>query len=145
MALQPSSFNRSILLVLGRDGTERPWRWNPEPVYGNGPMNPPTAAGVKQTPSGVFVQIPEAWIEKLREGLSSTQLQELSDWVYRVSNENPLPANHVDAATWHIPIPAGETRAVFFRVPAAVWNDPTTTPPAKVRNYFRDLYREATT
>ena len=137
-------FDRSQILVLGREeGSERPWRWNPAPVFGNGPMEPPTVEGTKQVLPGVVILLTDGFVDILKEGLTQTQKDELNGWIYKVSNESPTPDGFVDAATWHIPIWAGQTRAWAFRVPAAVWNDPTTTPPAKVRNFMRHLWREA--
>jgi hypothetical protein len=107
-------------------------------------MEPPTVAGVKQELQGVFILLSEEIVEILKDGLTQAQKDELSGWVYRVSTEDPLPDGFISAAEWHVPVWAGQTRAFYFRVPAAVWNDPTGNPPAKVRNYFRHLWQEAT-
>lgn len=125
-------FNRSQLKVLGRDGSERPWRWTTEPVYGNGPMNPPTVAGVKQTPNGVFVLLSDEIVDRLRTTMTQAEKDEVAPWVDRKTE--------AQAAMWHAPMWAGQISAVYWRIPATVWDDPTGPVPLKVRNYFRELF-----
>jgi hypothetical protein len=129
------TFERSQIMVLGRDGTERPWRWNPAPIYGNGPLEPPTVPGVQQQADGVFILFSDALVETLRANLTQVQKDELSQWVDRRTEEQ--------CAEWHVPVWAGQSSGVFLRIPAAVWNDPTGTPPSKVRNYLQFLWRAA--
>ncbi len=127
-------FNASLIKVLVRDGSERPWRWTTEPVYGNGPFNPPTVAGVKQTLNGVVILLSDAVIDKARETLDAAQKAELAPWIER--------RDEAWAAEWHVPVWAGETSLVGLRIPAAIWNDPTSAPPAKVREYLKDVWRD---
>ncbi len=109
-----------------------PWRYTTQPTYdANGNELTP---GVKQTLSGVFVMLDDALIEMLRTKLDATEQAEISGWVYRVTG--------AEAATWHVPVWAGQESAVFLRVPAAVWASPTTSPPAKVKRFFAQLYSE---
>lgn len=135
------NFLLSQVKILGRNGGSRPWKWTTEPVYGNGPMQPPTVVGVKQTPTGVFILLSDELIERAKDTLTAAEKTEIASWIYRVSSENPLPANHVDAALWHIPMWSGETRAVLLRVPAAIWNDPKTVPPLKLRQFLKQLWQ----
>jgi hypothetical protein len=135
-------FNRSQILVLGRDGSERPWRWTTEPVYGNGLMNPPTVPGVKATPAGAFILFSDEIVATLKENLTQAQKDELQGWVERYHIDDPDPLKRPQ--TWHVPVWAGQDSVVVLRVPNAVWNDPTTAPPAKVKTYLQHLWREAT-
>jgi hypothetical protein len=116
-------FNRSLLKVI----EERPWRWTTPP-------NPDGTGGVKQTLDGVFILLSDELVEWMKANLTQAQKDELQGWVNRYTE--------AQCATWHVPVWAGQTSAVFLRVPAAVWNDPTGAPPQKVKTYFRELFRE---
>ena len=126
-------FNLSQLKVLGRHGTERPWRWNPAPVYGNGPLNPPTVAGVPQQANGVFILLNDDIVNMLKTTLTTAEKAELVGWFDR--------RTEAQCALWNVPVWAGDNSAVFIRVPAVEWDDPTTAPPLKVRQYFAALWR----
>ncbi len=128
------TFNTSLLKVLGRDSSERPWRWTTEPVYGNGPLNPPTVAGVKQTPNGVFVLLSDELVTYLRQTMTQAEKDEVLPWVNRY--------DEAQAAMWHAPLWAGQGNAVYWRIPATVWDDPTSPVPQKVKTYFRNLFIE---
>lgn len=106
---------------------ERPWRWTTQP-------NPDGTGGVKSAPlDGVFILLSDELVDRLKAKLTQAQKDGLSQWVNRYSE--------AQCATWHVPVWAGQTSAVFLRVPAAVWDDPTGVPPAKVRDYLSELWR----
>jgi len=132
-------FNRSVLKILGRDpGTYRPWRYTVEPIYGNGPTNPPTVAGVKATPGGVFILLSDEIVDYMRATMTPAEKAEILPWIERYDIADVLPANRPQ--TWNVSIWAGTTGGVVLHIPNATWADPTTTPPLKVRTYFRELY-----
>lgn len=120
------AFNTSLLKVLDT----QPWRWTTQP-------NPDGTGGVKQTLDGVFILFSDELVAILKAGLTQAQKDELETWVNRYTA--------AQCATWHVPVWAGSSSAVYCRVPAAIWNNPTTTPPLKVRQYFQSLWRAATT
>lgn len=113
-------FNPSLLQVI----RYRPWRWTD------------ATQTAKQELNGVFILMSDALIELLAAKLTEAQKTELRQWAHRVTVDQ--------AGEWHVPVYAGDDRATFIRVPATVWNDPTTTPPVKVRNYFQHLYNQVT-
>lgn len=129
-------FNKSVMQVLVR----RPFRWTTAPTF-NSDLTIATA-GVKQTPSGVFILLDESIVKELSSMLDDAEIGELRAWLYKVSTETPLPAGHVSAALWNIPLWAGTTRATLLRIPALVWDDPTTVPPIKVRYFFNRFYKK---
>lgn len=135
-------FDRSLIKIIGDEDGTGPWRWNPEPVYGNGPMQPPTVPGTKQTLNGVFILVSETLVNILKAGLTQAQKDELQQWVTVLNTEDPDPLKQPQ--TWHVPVWAGQQEAFYVRVPNSIWSDPTTNPPAKVKNYFQNLWREAT-
>ncbi len=122
-------FDRSQILVID----ERPWRYTTPPTYDAAGVE--LTPGVKQTLSGVFVLISDELVDLLADALTPAQRTELRGWIYRVTE--------AEAATWNVPLWAGQSSAIFLRIPAAIWNDPATNPPAKVKAYFQQLYREA--
>lgn len=125
------AFNRSLLQVLDY----RPWRWTTAPTYdANGNVITP---GVKQELNGVFILFSDELVAILKEGLTQAEKDELQQWV-NVYTE-------AQCAMWNVPVWAGNDRAVYCRVPAAVWSDPATDTPAKVKRFFASLWREATT
>ncbi len=126
-------FDRSLLKVLGRDGSERPWRWTTEPVYGNGPMQPPTVAGVRQEANGVFILLSDELVQMMKDGLTQAQKDQIDGWVDR--------RNEASCAEWHVPVWAGQDSAVFIRIPAATWDDPTGVPPLIVRTRLKALWQ----
>jgi len=114
---------------------QQPWRYTTPPTYN--PDGTEATPGVKQTIDGVFILLSDALVDKLALTLTAAQQTELRSFFYR-----PTMA---DCALWHIPVWAGDTDgAVFIRVPAAVWNDPATAPPAKVKAFFQYLWLAAT-
>lgn len=117
-------FNKSLLKVL-----------DTAPRRGTTPPNPDGTGGVKQTLNGVFILFSDELVAILKAGLTQAQKDELQQWVNRYTE--------AQCAEWHVPVWAGNDSAVYCRVPAATWNDPTTTPPVKVRNYFQHLWRAA--
>ena len=123
-------FNPSFLQLI----PYRPWRWTTPPAYN--PDGSEAAAGTKGYLQGVFILLSDELIEYLAANLTQAEKDELRQWAHRVTA--------AEAGEWHVPIWAGNTSAVFIRVPAATWNDPEGTPPAKVKRYFANLYREAT-
>lgn len=131
-------FDRSQLLVFGRDDGQRPWRWTTEPVYGNGPLNPPTVAGVKQTPGGVFILLSDEIVAYMRETMTQAQKDQIAPWVERYSIDDADPLKRPQ--TWNVSLWAGTTSGVVLHIPNSVWSDPTTTPPLNVRNFFRALW-----
>lgn len=123
-------FDRSLLKVIDY----RPWRWTTPPTYN--PDGTEATPGVKQELDGVFILLSDALVDFLAATLTQAQKDELRAWIYRVTIDH--------AALWHVPVWAGDgDGAVFIRVPAATWNNPTGAPPTKVRNYFQHLWREA--
>ena len=120
-------FIQSNILVI----PHRPWRYTTQPTYN--PDGSELTPGVKQELQGVFILLRDALVDWMKANLTQVQKDEIQAWVHRVTMD--------EAAEWHVPVWSGDTNgAVFIRVPAAVWNDPTTTPPAKVRTYFKTLY-----
>ena len=117
-------FNASLLHRI----PYRPWRWTTPP-------NPDGTGGTKGYLQGVFILLSDELIEWLAANLTQAQKDELRQWAHRVTAE--------EAGEWHVPIWAGNSSAVFIRVPAATWNDPEGAPPAKVKQYFQSLWREA--
>ncbi len=131
-------FDRSQTQVMGRDGSERPWRYTTEPTYN--PDGTIATPGTRQTPTGVFIQItPEIYAE-LRERLTAANRTEFEGWLYPLDTEDPDPLKRPQ--TWHVPVWAGQTNVVYLRIPAAVWNDPTGVPPLKVRNFLHRFWRD---
>ena len=125
------AFNRSLLHVL----PYKPWRWTTPPTYNpDGSVNTP---GVKQELNGVFILFSDELVTILKEGLTAIEKAELDGYVNRYTE--------AQCAMWNVPVWAGQDSAVYCRVPAAVWNDPTTPPPAKVKRFFAKLWQEATT
>lgn len=122
-------FNLSLLKPLDY----RPWRYTTEPTYN--PDGTEATPGVKQTTTGVFILLSPELVVLLKANLTPAEKAEIDAWVY--------PATEAQAALWHIPVWAGETSAVYFHIPSTVWNDPLAAPPAKVKQYFADLWREA--
>ena len=124
-------FDRSLLQVIGY----QPWRWTTPPTY-----DPITHAeltpGIRQTLGGVFILFSDELVAILKAGLTQAQKDELQNWVNQYTE--------AECAEWHVPVWAGDNKAVYCRVPAAIWNDPTTAPPLKVRNYFQALWKAAT-
>lgn len=118
-------FNRSLLKVLD----QQPWRWTTPPdAQGNG--------GVSQTLNGVFILFSDELVAILKAGLSQAEKDELQTWVNQYTK--------AQCAEWHVPVWSGNDRAVYCRVPNAIWSDSATNPPAKVRNYFQSLWEAAT-
>ncbi len=139
------SFNDSLLKVMGRDGSERPWRWNPEPVYGNGPLNPPTVAGVREVMQGVMILASDEILAFIKEGLTTAQQTVVEGWKRRVKADPTAAektAGWLDAAEWHIPLWAGQSEATYILIPQATWNDPLGVPPALVKGRFKTLWTE---
>ena len=124
MPTATAAFNRSLLSVL----PYQPWRWTTPP-------NPDGTGGVKQTLNGVFILFSDELVAMLKANLTQAQKDELESWVNRYSE--------AQCAEWHVPVWAGQGSAVYCRVPAAVWSAPATAPPAKVKQYFQSLWREA--
>lgn len=126
-----ADFNRSQLIVLGRDnGSERPWRYTTQPVLN--PDGSVLTPGVKQTPNGVFVVLSDDLVTSLRSTMTQAEKDEVLPWVNRYTE--------AQCAMWHVPVWCGQTSMVAWRIPATVWDDPTTQPPAKVIAYFRELF-----
>ena len=123
-------FNRSLVKVLGRDGGERPWRWNPAPVLN--PDGSVLAPGVQQQANGVFILLTDELITMLCATLTQVQKDELLTWADT--------RTEAQCAIWHVSVWAGDSVAKFFRIPATIWDDPLTAPPLKVRQYFARLW-----
>lgn len=110
----------------------RPWRYTIPPTYA--PDGSELTPGVKQTLQGVFILLSDELIALLAANLNQADADKLRSYAHRVTAE--------EAAEWHVPMWAGQESAVFIRVPAAVWNDPTAAPPAAVKQYFQHLWQE---
>ena len=113
-------FNPSLLKVLNY----RPWRWVDK------------ALGTKQELQGVFILFSNELVTLLKAGLTQAEKDEFQTWV-NIYTE-------AQCAEWHVPVWAGDNQAVYCRVPASVWNDPTTTPPLIVRQRMKHLWQVAT-
>ena len=101
---------------------ERPWRWTTPP-------NPDGTGGVKSAPlDGVFILLSDELVAWMKQNLTQTQKDEIDGWIDR--------RTEAQCATWHVPVWAGQSSAVFLRVPAATWDDPTGPPPLKVKKLF---------
>lgn len=109
-------FDRSQIQLI----SFKPWRWVDE------------QAGTKQEIDGVFILLSDELADKLTAAMTAAQWAEFEGWFHHVTAKQ--------AARWHVPIWAGDRAATYIRIPAAVWNDPTTAPPAKVRGYFQWLW-----
>lgn len=110
-----------------------PWRYTTQPTYdANGNMTDP---GVTQTLDGVFIMLSRALVDMLKANLSAADQATLEGYVYNVTADQ--------AGMWHVPVWAGDDHAVYIRVPATVWSDPTTDAPAKVKAYFQRLWQDA--
>lgn len=125
-------FDPSQLKVLD----QQPWRWTTQPAADG-------TGGVKQTLGGVFILLSDDIVTYMRATMTAAEKTEIAPWVERVSTESPLPAGHTDAGLWHVPMWAGETRAVVLHFPASIWASPTDPVPLKIKTYFRALFREA--
>lgn len=130
MPTAATDFNRSLLKVLGRDGSERPWRYTTQPTYN--PDGSILTPGVTQQANGVFILLNDDIVNMLKLTLTTAEKAELVGWFDR--------RTEAQCAIWHVPVWAGDSSAVFIRVPAAIWDDPTTVPPLKVRQYFAVLF-----
>lgn len=119
-------FNRSLLKVL----TTQPWRYTTQPTYN--PDGSEATPGVKQFLDGVFILFSDELVTLLKTTLSAAEKTELQTWVNQYTE--------AQCALWHVPVWAGNASAVYARIPAAVWNDPTVAPPAKVKQYFSTLW-----
>lgn len=108
----------------------KPWRWTTPPAEDG-------TGGVKQELAGVFILLSPELVDRLKGELSAEQRAELQGYVHPLTLE--------EAGAWHVPVWAGETRAHYIRIPAAIWSDPSTNPPLRVRQLMRFLWREATT
>ncbi|HXH29505.1 MAG TPA: hypothetical protein VNJ01_01715, partial [Bacteriovoracaceae bacterium] len=105
-----------------------PWRYTTQP-------NPDGTGGVTETTPSVLVRIDEALRSDLRAKLTTTaQRTAFDSYVYLMTE--------AQCAEWHVPMWAGETSAVFIRVPNAVWSSWNVPPPAQVKTFFAQLYRE---
>lgn len=123
------TFDRSLLKVLDY----APWKYTTQPTYN--PDGSEATPGIIQTLDGVFILFSDEIVVTLKTGLTQTQKDELQTWV----NQYP----EATCALWHVPVWAGNNKAVYCRVPAAIWADPSTPPPAKVKNYFQALWNAA--
>lgn len=119
------AFDLSLLRVL----PHKPWRWTIPP-------NEDGTGGTKQELNGVFILFSDELVAILKEGLTQVQKDELQQWVSRYTQEQ--------CAEWNVPVWAGQDSAVYLRVPAVIWDDPTQPPPNKVKQYFQWLWTEAT-
>lgn len=123
------AFDRSLLKVLDA----QPWRYTTQPTYdADGNMTDP---GVKQTLDGVFVLCSPDLVSMFKDGLTAAQKTTIDGYVFNVTADQ--------AGDWHVPVWAGEASAVYLRIPATLWSDPATPPPAKVKAIFKQLWQEA--
>jgi hypothetical protein len=122
-------FDRSQVRVF----ESKPWRWTTEPTYN--PDGSEATPGVKQELNGVFVLLSPELVAALKAELDADQKAELQSYVH--------PLDLEEAGEWHVPVWAGETKAVYIRIPAAIWSNPDAEPPLRVKRLFRWLYREA--
>ena len=120
-------FNPSMLNPLDY----QPWRYTTQPTYN--PDGSEATPGVKQFLNGAFILLSDEILTIMRAKLTPAERTELSSWIDRRTEDQ--------CALWNVPVWAGNNAAVIVRIPAAVWDDPTTAPPAKVRNYFQMLWR----
>jgi hypothetical protein len=123
------AFDTSLVRVQ----PERPWRYTTLPTYN--PDGSEATPGVKQTLNGVFILLSPELVDRLKTELTAAQKDELQSYVH--------PLTVAEAGEWHVPVWAGEQQAHYIRVPAAIWNDPSTPPPARVKQLFRWLWRES--
>jgi len=119
---------------------QQPWRYTTQPTYN--PDGTEATPGVKQTLDGVFILLDNILVTQLKASLTQAEKDELQTWVEVLWNDETKPVLQ-RLSTWHAPGWAGEQQAVYVHVPTAVWNDPVTAPPAKVKAYFQHLWREA--
>ncbi len=111
-----------------------PWRYTTQPTYsGTTELTP----GIKETMPAVLVRLDPALMTELRALLTTNAQRTTFD-----SYNYPMTA--AECAEWHVPLWAGETSAVFIRVPNAAWASPNAVPPAQVKTFFNYLWREPT-
>lgn len=111
-------FNLSVLKPL----LVQPWR------YING------VDGANETLTGAFILLDEAQLTYMRETLTNAQKTTLESWLWRVTETS--------AAMWNVTMWSGQTSAVYVRVPANIWANATSLPPAQVKTFFRELYQD---
>ncbi len=136
-------FTRSKIRLI----ETQPFKWTTPPTYN--PDGTVATPGVASAPlDGVFILIDDDVIAALKVALTAAQKTEIQSWAYVLwSDEDTNPSRPVNQrlAAWQagggVVGWAGETRHVFLRVPAAVWNDPTGEPPAKVKQFLQWLHR----
>ena len=122
----------------------QPYKWTTPPTYNpDGTVLTPGVAGIPL--DGVFILIDDDVIAALKNNLTAAQKTEIQSWAYVLwTDEDTNPARPVNQrlATWIGAVGwSGSTRHVFLRIPAATWNTPTGTPPAKVIQYLQWLHR----
>ena len=107
-----------------------PWRYTTQP-------NPDGTGGVKENMAAVLVRIDPALRDMLRAKLTTNaQRTTFDSYVY--------PMTEAQCAEWHVPLWSGETSALFMRVPNTVWSSWDVPPPAQVKLFFSQLWREPT-
>jgi len=110
-----------------------PWRYTTQPTYN--PDGSELTPGVKENMAAVLVRIDPALRDMLRAKLTTNaQRTTFDSYVY--------PMTDVQCAEWHVPLWSGETSALFMRVPTAVWSSWSVPPPAQVKLFFSQLWRE---
>lgn len=116
-----------------------PWRYTTEPTFNaDGTIATP---GVKASLSGVFILLSDELVTRLRETMTAAQKTEVAAWVTRLTIDDLDPLKRPE--TWNVPVWAGQSSAVYWRIPASIWSNPADPVPLKVRNYFRELWRES--
>lgn len=119
-------FNRSLTSKLDY----QPWKYTTQPTYN--PDGSILTPGVTTSLDGVFILLSPQLVTYLKNNLTLAQKTELQTWVNSYTE--------AQCALWHVPVWAGQSSAVYIRVPATDWNDPSTPPPQKVKDYFQDLF-----
>lgn len=92
-------FKSSVLMAL----SFRPWRELP--------------SGEREELDGAFILATPQLLEELAAGLSPPEAEELRSWAHSMTE--------AEAAEWHVPLWAGETQALYIRVPAQTWDRPS--------------------
>ena len=95
---------------------------------------PPRRTSDGMTLNGVFVLLADELVTMLRATMTQAEQDEVAPWVNRYTA--------AQCALWNVPLWAGQSSAVYWRIPAALWASPADPVPAKVKRYFAALFRE---
>ena len=123
----------------------QPYKWITPPTYN--PDGSILTAGVKSAPlDGVHILLDDQIVEWLKIALTAAQKTALQSYVKKLyTDEDTNPARPVDdrLATWIGLVGwSGQTEHTFIRIPANIWNTPTSqNPPAAVKTFIQKYWQ----